>query len=113
MSSRQNKSFSNIRIIVARRHRVIGRVLAFQTGGPGLTLDGVKNFNFYSGTGCVSFVCVVSFVFSGGDPDIVQTTHSGRPAIVFLSRVQVRSLLLPLQTEYVRDMAKCNIYKCK
>ena len=42
---------------------------------------GVKNFNLYLGTGCVSFVflfCVVSF--SG--PHIVLTTFSGRPAIV-------------------------------
>ena len=56
--------------------------------GPGLIPGGV---------GCVSFVCVLSYVVFGGGPDIVLTTHSGRPALVYLSSVLVQRLLLPLQ----------------
>ena len=52
---------------------------------------------FYPGTGHVSFVCVLSCVVSGGGHVIVLTTHSGRPALVYLSSVLVHSLLLPLQ----------------
>ena len=47
----------------------------------------VRNFNFYPGIGCVSFVCVLSCVVFGGGPDIVLTTHSERPALVYLSSV--------------------------
>ena len=46
---------------------------------------------------CVSFVYVLSCVVFGGGPDIVLTTHSGRPALVYLSSVLVKKLLLPLQ----------------
>ena len=38
------------------------------------------------------FCPVLSF---GGGPDIVLTTHSGRPALVYLSSVLVQRLLLP------------------
>ena len=58
---------------------------------------GVRNFNFCPGIGCVSFVCVLSCIVSGSGPDIVLTTHSGRPALVYLSSVLVPRLLLPLQ----------------
>ena len=47
--------------------------------------------------GCVFFVCVLSSVVFGGGPDIVLTTHSGRPALVYLSSVLVQRLLLLLQ----------------
>ena len=40
------------------------------------------------------FVCVLSYVVSGGGPDIALTTHSGRSANVFLSRVLIHSPLL-------------------
>ena len=62
---------------------MVGRVHAFQPGGPGSIPGGVRNFNF-----CVVF---------GGGPDIVLTTHSGRPALVYLSSFLVQKLLLPLQ----------------
>ena len=55
----------------------------------------IRNFNFYLRIGCKSFVYVLS---SGGGPGIVLTTHSGRPAHVYLSSVLVHSLLLPLKT---------------
>ena len=42
-------------------------------------------------------LCDMSCVLCGGGPDIVLTTHSGRPAFVYLSSVLVHSLLLPLQ----------------
>ena len=45
----------------------------------------------------VSFVCVLSYVVSGGGPDIVRYAHSGRPARVYLSSVLVHSMLIPLQ----------------
>ena len=76
-----------------RRRGVVGRVPAFQPGGPGSIPGGVRNFNFCPGIGCVSFVCVV---FDRG-PAIVLTTHSGRPALVYLSSVLAQRLLLPLQ----------------
>ena len=43
----------------------------------------------------VSFVCVLSCAVSGGGPDIVLTTHSGRPTLVYLSSVLVHRQLLP------------------
>ena len=36
--------------------------------------------DIYPGTGCV--LCVLSCVVSGGVPDILLTTDSGRPAVV-------------------------------
>ena len=79
------------------RRGVIGGIPAIRPGGPGSIPGGVRNFNFYPGTRCVSFVCVLSSIVSGGGPDIVLTTHSGRPVLVYLSSVLVHSLLLPLQ----------------
>ena len=76
---------------------MVGRVPAFQPGGPGSIPGGARNFNFYPGIGYVSFICVLSCVVSGGGPDIVLTTHSGRPAHVYMSSVLVQRLLLPLQ----------------
>ena len=73
---------------------MVGRVPAFQHGGPGSLPGGVRNFNFCPGIGCVSFVCVLSCVVSGAGPDIVLTTHSGRPAVVYLSSVLAQRLLL-------------------
>ena len=80
-----------------RRRGVVGRVPAFQTGGPGSIPGEVRNFNFCPGIGSVSFVCVLSCVIFGGGPDIVLTTHSGRSALVYLSTVLVQRLLLPLE----------------
>ena len=54
-------------------------------------------FNLYPGTGCVSFDCILSCVVYGGGLDIVLTTHSGSPTLVYLSSVLVNSLLLPLE----------------
>ena len=57
-----------------------------------------RNFKFYPGTECVSFVCVLSSTVSGGGTaDTVLTTHSGMSATVFLFNVLVHSLLFPLQ----------------
>ena len=39
-----------------RRRGVVGRVHAFQPGGPGSIPGAVRNFNFCPGIGCVSFV---------------------------------------------------------
>ena len=78
-----------------RRRGVVGRVPAFQPGGPGSIPGRVRNFNSYPGNGCVSFVCVLPCAVSGGGPDIVLTTHSGRLALVYLSTVLVQKLLLP------------------
>ena len=41
------------------------KINAVQCSDPGFIPDGIKNFNLYSGTGCVSFVCVLSYVASG------------------------------------------------
>ena len=37
--------------LVGVRRRDVGRVLAFQPGGPGSIPDWVRNFNLYPGTG--------------------------------------------------------------
>ena len=57
---------------------------------------------FPAGSGILIFVlclgvrplCFLSCVVFGGGPDIVLTTHSGRPALVYLSSVLVQRLLL-------------------
>ena len=55
---------------------------------------GGRLFNFYPGTGCISFVSVLSCDVFGGGYDIVLTTNSGRPAFVYLSSVLIHNLLL-------------------
>ena len=62
-------------------HGVLGTVPTFQPGGPGLSPEGVRNFKFVPGTGCVSFVSVLSCVVSGGGPELGLTTQSGTPCI--------------------------------
>ena len=53
----------------------------------------------------MSFVCVLSCVVFGGGPDIVLTTHSGRPALVYLSTVLVqRPALVYLSTVLVQRL---------
>ena len=71
------------------RRGVVGRVPAFQLGGPGSFPGGVRNFNFYPGIGCLSFACVLSCVVFGGGPDNLLTTHSGKTALVYLPSVLV------------------------
>ena len=72
-----------IQIVFVPRPGVVGRVPAFQPG-PGTTSGRVRNFFYYPGTGFVSSVCVISCVVSGIDPDILLTTISGKPALVFI-----------------------------
>ena len=55
---------------------------------------GVTDFNIYLGTGCVSFVYILSFVVYGGGPDILLNTYSGSRGLVLLSRVMVHRLWL-------------------
>ena len=69
---------------------LVGRIPAIEPGGPGSIPGGVRDFNFYPGTGCVSFAFCP--VLSGGGPDILLTTDSGRPALLYISRVLVQSL---------------------
>ena len=47
---------SSIYSIFVHCRAVVGKIPAFQSGGPGSIPDGVRNFNFYSGTGCLPFV---------------------------------------------------------
>ena len=46
--------------------------------------------------------CVLPRIVSGVGPEIVLTTHSGRPALVYLSSVLVNSLLLLLKASNPR-----------
>ena len=71
---------------------MVGRVPAFQPGGPDSIPGGVKNFNFYLGTRYMPFFLVLSGVVSSDGPDIALATHSGRPALVYLSGVLVHRL---------------------
>ena len=57
---------------------------AFQSGCPGSISDRVRNFNFYPGTECMSFACVLPCFVSGYGPNNVLTTLSGRPALVYV-----------------------------
>ena len=93
------------------RRGVVGRVPAFQPSGPGYFPGWVRNFNIYSWDWVCVF-CVLSSAVSGGDPDIVLTTHSGRPALMYLSNILVLSLLLPLQASDLRVVSfwGCNSY---
>ena len=68
---------------------MIGRFPAFQPGGPGSIPGGIRNLGV-----CLS---VLSCVLLNGGPDIVLTTRSGRPALVYLPSVLLQRLLLPLQ----------------
>ena len=54
---------------------------------------------------------VLSCVVFGGGPDIVLSTHSGRPDLVYLSSVLVQRLLLPLQASDPR--AFVSPWECK
>ena len=75
------------KIVFFRRHGVVGWVPAFQPGGPGSIPGRVTNFNFYPGNWCLSLVCALCSVVPGGGPDIVLTTHSMSPALVYLYSV--------------------------
>ena len=79
-----------------RSRDAVGRVPAFQPGASGSISGGIRNFNSILGLGA-SLACVLFCDVSSGRPDIVLTTHSGRPAIVFLSSVLVHSQVLRLQ----------------
>ena len=65
---------------------MLGKVLAFQSGDPGLIPAEVRDFisRLYWDWVCVSFVCVLSYVIFGGGPEILLTTDSGRSAFVQL-----------------------------
>ena len=81
---------------------MVGRVPAFQPGGPASISGAVKNLIFFLGLGCV--LCVLSCDVSRGGPDSVLTTHSGSPDLVYLSSILVQRLLLPLQASDPRAL---------
>ena len=69
---------------------VVSRLTAFQPGGPGSVPGGVRNFQFYPGTWCVSFVlCPVLF---WRWQTFCWPLISGRSTPVYLSSVLVQSL---------------------
>ena len=70
------------------RRDVIGRILGFQHGGPGSIPVGSEILISIPGLG-------VSSVVSGGGPDILLTTDSGRPGIVYLCNVLIQNLCSP------------------
>ena len=63
----------------------VARSVESLPSNPAAQVPGVRNFNL-----CPEIV-------SGVGPDIVLTTHSGRPALVYLSSVLIQRLLLSLQ----------------
>ena len=67
-----------------RRRGVIARVATFQPSGPGSIPGGGQKFLIpILGLG-VCPLSVLSCAVYGGVPDIVLTTHSGRPALVYV-----------------------------
>ena len=68
---------------------MVGRVPAFQLGGPGSIPGWIRD---YPGTESVSFVFVLSCALPGGGPDILLTTDLGKPALVHPCSVLVHSL---------------------
>ena len=74
-----------------------GRVPDFQFEEPDSITVRVGDFNSYSGTGCVSFVCVLSCVVSGGGPAIPLTPdfREARPCVSI--SWSVPKSVLPLQ----------------
>ena len=64
--------FKHLSKITVRHSGLVGRAEALQLAGPG----SIRKFNFCPGTGCVSPVCVVFCVVSGGGYDIVSTIRS-------------------------------------
>ena len=69
---------------------MVRRIPVFQPGGSGSIPDG-------SGIliSVLGLVVCPSCVVSGGGPHIVLTTHSGRPALVYLSSVLVQTVAFP------------------
>ena len=90
----------NIYSKFVRCRGVVGKIPAFQPGGPGLIPDWVKNFNFYSGSGCVSFVFCPML-----SPAVALTSYwphiQGAPPLN-MSSFLVNSILLPLQESVSR-----------
>ena len=74
-----------------RLYGVNGRIPTFQPSDIG-------DFNLYPGTLCMPFICVLSCVFSGGGPDILLTTYSGRPVLVLLCSVLMHIAWLPYRS---------------
>ena len=89
--------FELIKWLVVLRRGVTAEVPDFLPLRLGFDSCRVQKFSFLSWD-WVYVLCVLSCVVSGGDPDILLTTHSGRAALVFLSNVLVQNLLLPLQS---------------
>ena len=79
------------------RRGVVGRVPAFQSGGPGSIPGGSGILTSVLGLGVCPFSVFCTVFVSGRGPGIVLATHSGRPALVYLSSILVQRLLLPLQ----------------
>ena len=80
---------------------MVSRILTFLSDDLGSIPGGVRNFYFYLRTRCV--LCVLSFVVSGGGPDIVLATYSGRLALVYLPIILVHSVLLLVQASGPRE----------
>ena len=77
-------TLGSVSFYFVQRGGVLGRVPAFQPGSPGSIPGEVRNFTFYPGTGCVSFIWVLSCVVPGGDPDIMLTDFTETRPCVFV-----------------------------
>ena len=80
-------AIGNVELQFVRLPGVVGRVLALQSSGPNSTPSGVR-FEFLSWD-WVCVHCVLPCVVFGGGPEIVLTTHSGRPAFMYMYSVLV------------------------
>ena len=74
------------------RCSVICRVPAFQPGSLRTIPGEMRSVSPYPGTGCMSFGCVLSYVVSGGGPDILLTIDSEKGALELMSSILVHGL---------------------
>ena len=74
--------------------------------------DEVRYFNLFPETGHVSFTCVLPCVVSGDGPEILLTTDSRMPSLVYLCSVLVHSLCSPYR-QPIHGHLVCEFRRCK
>ena len=85
-----------MKFVVGKKREKPEENLPRPRGGPGSIPGEVTNFDFFSGTGCVSFVCLLTCVISGSGLDILLTRDFRVHVPVYLFSVR-SDVCAPLQ----------------